>query len=831
MPTIASMIYNIEAQTSSIEKSMATVTSLFQQTEDAAARLTAGMTLAGQTSADSMQMVAGMSESGRAGMEALTEATHTSALSVSHLADAFNDPIGAVKNLSTSLVTDLAEGGTGAAVLGVAALTGGLAALVGGAIEAATHFVGLGEEVLDASYKMSDTVERTAALKSTMDVAGGSIEQAANLMFKMNAALETGGAAGTKVETGLREIGLSVEALAALSPAEQFLKIADAFRQNTDETNRSGVAMELFSRQGRDAIALLMKPLAELNAEWAKNPGMTTAAATQAEELGMKWRSLKESMSWAASDVGLAVIRLLTAAGDPALAVSFSRVGTSAVQAAKDVNLFSATVPAKFKAALDEVNSAGDGWRGTLDTIDGSILDNMRDLTAAGVPLKTLEEYYGLTATQGKAFADMLKAEASPALKAFQGAVTDVASAGTSWQGTLDTIDGSILDNMRDLTAAGVSIKTLETYYGLTAAQGKAFTDMLKDEGVQLKLQEASVLAVTKLWDDYAATVASDSGTAYDKAGAAIDKWYTDTVAAHQKAKTDTAEFYSAVSALDDAKWNHLNQNTLQSDKYSQEHYQKIADAAQQAFQFALDHASSYTQQETQLLRDAARAAEQASNHWAQSAMADMDRAAGHATTVIGAITGVATGAIAGVHAAAAPPGSAPWSSATPGKNTTPTANMSLNPIDASKESFTTAVPTIMISPENKAHYIAALQQIEADYLAFPGRAPGQNGITGLMSNDASGWSQMLNEQTQFLALKNALPGYEMGGPVPSTSPALLHAGEYVVPKGGALVSGGGGDVTINLHLYTPLGTPQQIVGVIKPAIVDVLKSQGVRFA
>lgn len=64
-----------------------------------------------------------------------------------------------------------------------------------------------------------------------------------------------------------------------------------------------------------------------------------------------------------------------------------------------------------FLKSSQEVNSSGITWRDTLDTIDGAVVESMRNLTKAGVPLKTLETYYGLTNTQGKAFADMLSSE------------------------------------------------------------------------------------------------------------------------------------------------------------------------------------------------------------------------------------------------------------------------------------------------------------------------------------------------------------------------------------------------------------------------------------
>jgi len=46
------------------------------------------------------------------------------------------------------------------------------------------------------------------------------------------------------------------------------------------------------------------------------------------------------------------------------------------------------------------------------------------------------------------------------------------------------------------------------------------------------------------------------------------------------------------------------------------------------------------------------------------------------------------------------------------------------------------------------------------------------------------------------------LPKFAGGGFVPVTTPAMVHAGEYVVPRGGALVSEGGGGDTNTVNVY-----------------------------
>jgi hypothetical protein len=66
---------------------------------------------------------------------------------------------------------------------------------------------------------------------------------------------------------------------------------------------------------------------------------------------------------------------------------------------------------------------------------------------------------------------------------------------------------------------------------------------------------------------------------------------------------------------------------------------------------------------------------------------------------------------------------------------------------------------------------------------------------TELVASAKSYWDRALNW------VSSTLPHYQMGGAVPGprnrATPAILHGGEYVVPAGGMLLSGGGSGVNI----------------------------------
>jgi len=225
------------------------------------------------------------------GLQKIADEAHNTESSVLHLADiakeAFENPAAAVKSLIELLGP---EGLVGAA--GVAAATiGGL--LVRQLFELTEQAAAAGGQINDLSEKMAISTEETSKLKFAADVAGGSIDEVANAMFNMERRLGEGGKEAEKIAQGLGRIGLSVEDIMALNPGERFLEIADAFRKNTDETNRSTTAFELWNRQGRDLVPLVMKPLKEL--------------ADQSEQLGVIW---SEQDAKAAEDLEIASRKL-----------------------------------------------------------------------------------------------------------------------------------------------------------------------------------------------------------------------------------------------------------------------------------------------------------------------------------------------------------------------------------------------------------------------------------------------------------------------------------------------------------------------------------------
>jgi hypothetical protein len=110
-------------------------------------------------------------------------------------------------------------------------------------------------------------VQNVSDLRFAVTAAGGDFDTFGDSMFTFQKRIEDNGDA---VDKGLQKIGLSVESIKQLRPDEQFLAISDAVRASGSEVNKSAVAFEIFGKQGKEILPLLMKPLSDLTDESEK---------------------------------------------------------------------------------------------------------------------------------------------------------------------------------------------------------------------------------------------------------------------------------------------------------------------------------------------------------------------------------------------------------------------------------------------------------------------------------------------------------------------------------------------------------------------------------
>lgn len=197
------------------------------------------------------------------------------------------------------------------------------------------------------------------------------------------------------------------------------------------------------------------------------------------------------------------------------------------------------------------------------------------DKLAAAISNPGITEGLRIQAELVKQHAAELRAAEEEGRK-YAAAIVELDSVGQGWKGTLDTIDGSVAEAIRGYLDAGVAQGALAAAYGLTAAQIKALVSEHKEETEALKLEAAATEQVSRLWDEFN-QMASKGGSAFDDQVAAIDRWAQDLMAKAQKAGTDTAAFYEALTALWNAKLAAAAHNAEQS-------IHQVVDAGRSAF-------------------------------------------------------------------------------------------------------------------------------------------------------------------------------------------------------------------------------------------------------
>jgi len=310
--------------------------------------------------------------------------------------------------------------------------------------------------------------------------------------------------------TAVEMLGLNVKTLIALGPQEAFIQIAEAAGRIDDPMTKGAIAADLFGGRLAKQLLPILGDLRQKMQEVPKDSIISDANITKAHDF--------------------------------------------------EVALDHATV--SLKAHVASIFGAVSSYNRWLES--GTGLSGFLDMLHGKTPAVTKDTSEHQAAVEGAANAtihltetvkDRIAAEAKEAeeLKKFTEAMVEINSAGMGWRGTLDTINGSVAEAIKFYLEAGVAQDKLAAAYGLTASQIKAVASEMKDENEQLKIQAAATLEVTKLWDEFN-DIASQGGTAFDKQVAAIDRWALDLEAKAQKAGTDTAAFYDALTSLWNAK-------------------------------------------------------------------------------------------------------------------------------------------------------------------------------------------------------------------------------------------------------------------------------------
>jgi len=241
-------------------------------------------------------------------------------------------------------------------------------------------------------------------------------------------------------------------------------------------------------------------------------------------------------------------------------------------------------------------------WHADLQkVVSAGVLPSLvKDIDSHNFSLKTLAERYGVSVEALQLFVRETKAAADEeratsdavhdsnqqmladtqaqinALKPFRAAMEELNSVGVGWKGTLDTMDGAVVEGIEFYLKAGVSQKALAEAYGLTDAQVKSVASALRDEADATKEAAAETDRMSKAAADAAAALDREAEAhAKVKKEAEAEAAALAKVAAENRARGGSTEYDLSTEAgrrkvpEDIATWLHVGYSLEQAARLS----------------------------------------------------------------------------------------------------------------------------------------------------------------------------------------------------------------------------------------------------------------------
>lgn len=164
---------------------------------------------------------------------------------------------------------------------GIASIAKYGAALAGVAAGAFALFLRQQMQVIDATAKTAKslgiTTEALTALTHAADLSGATQEELTKGIQRMQKNISDASVGLTTAQRAFEALGLSHQALAAMTPEEQFKTIAEAMSGLSSQAEKTRVAMDIFGRAGLKLVPLMNEGAAGIEAmmEEARRLGIT----------------------------------------------------------------------------------------------------------------------------------------------------------------------------------------------------------------------------------------------------------------------------------------------------------------------------------------------------------------------------------------------------------------------------------------------------------------------------------------------------------------------------------------------------------------------------
>jgi hypothetical protein len=722
-----------------------------------------------------------------AAVKGLGTSADTAAAQLSKIGEGVNikstisDPMGTATTIATQYAESL--GTLGVAAVG---LTTGVAALGVALFELGSRSAEVIAKFDDLADKTGMSVPALSRLSNASQVIGADLGQLTDVVFKLEQRM---GENSVAFQKGMSAMGLSTEDLKAAGP-DHYLDLVTAGLQGiADPAARAAAGTEVLGKGYRDVAHALNDLATGLELTKDIEP-WTEQQAKDAEAFGFQVAALEVHVKALGLAIGADLIPMLS-----------TLVGWLEELRQKYNNL-----PDAIKTVISPANLAGAAFRevsAAIDVLTGKTGELPLDLDKATKAMATANDVTqqlkinvpglndGLAATRElMADLDPKTRAAAAETKKFNDAMAELTSAGDGWKGTLDTIDGAVVESIISARAAGVSMQALGVIYSdlsdtqkasiekEIAARAKQTTEAQKELDAQAKLEAKTIEETTKLWDAYEVERTKQMGTVTDIARAENTKQYNDAAATANKMGIVDAQYWDAL----EARWKQKSQAigmdwaalTKAATTESKAGLQQIADGAQATYQEALKHVGEWSDSSIEKFRTTAEEAQKAADMFGTGWDANAKKAA----AATGAMADAVIGSIHAITMAS--------QAATIAQNAKPYAD--------------TAADRLKTLADDQAKYGAGAISIVGLF----------GGVNPIQTRDSGG--PVVAGQS-----------YLIGG---GKAPELFTPGAsgFVTPGGG-----GGSHVTQNIYITQPLGTADAIARAVADAQVQLMRGQGVR--
>lgn len=497
----------------------------------------------------------------------------------------------------------------------------------------------------DLSDQTGITVPELSKLSYAAEVAGGDIGSLSRIVVAMQTQMAKH---PTEFAAGLRELGISFADFQQMKPDERITALAGGLQSTIDPVERLTTGTNLLGREYKTMAPALYDVAEAMKLVGGLDP-LTKEDADNAEAFQMQLAALTVSVKALAADIGTEFI--------PAITGMIQALNNAAFKPSSPL----ARYLAQMKTDLETVGIVWEKVSGQIDRGSVDVNEASQRMAAywqsiGDLSIKAPDADAALAELNRQIAEDKKAAEqAEAAQRKFAGAMEELNSAGTGWEGTLAGLNGDMVEAIKYYLEAGVSQNALATAYGLTSTQVKAVASAMADEQAALKAsaklkediakqEEEYSRVLTGLWLQYERTVMASSDRTtqgqIDNAWRAADA----QIAAMSNAGNLTTETYALIMQTAQQTVDNIVSKTLEQDRYSRSHYEQLAQQAQAAYDFALAHAEEYTQERIEQLRAENEAAKLTLLDWQAAADAALKKTQGTAEQTRQVIAQVTSG-------------------------------------------------------------------------------------------------------------------------------------------------------------------------------------------